>query len=289
MKQEQYKVLGHEVNYLVPETSTEFNALPHDAKVADPCLEEAKANIVYRSMNPDTRFLFLHGRSQAEVDAAAKETPPKTLSVIKGVEADVEEMTADLTDVASLGMKYASDGEVASSFARRVKVSKNKKGEVRKDESGNEITTFDEPEEQYYNRVLAGLVAAKKFASEDAARAHFDPTIKQIALEVPFDIMAGPREARGPKKLAAKYKLTAAKIIVAGTLDSFNTNQLTAIGKSYTLTNDETKMFEGVIPADGKRFTTDTNFKVSDKDAEAIGWLVKEWSDWKAQQAQNEL
>lgn len=285
MKKEPYKVLGHEVNYNVPETSTEFNALPHDPKVTDPCLEEAKANIVYRSMNPDTRFLFLHGRSQTEVDEAAKATPPKTLALIVGVEEQVESLTAEITDVASLGMKYASDGEVASSFSRRTKVRKSKDGSVKKNEAGEELTAFDEPEEQYYNRVIAGLVAAKKFASEDAVREHFQPLIESIAAEVPFDIMAGPREARGPKKLAAKYKLAAAKVILAGTLDSLNANQLTSINKSYTLTGDTAKMFEGTIPADGKRFTADTPFKVSDKDAEALGWLIKEWSDWRAQQA----
>ena len=288
MKQDKYKVLGHEVLYNVPETSAEFNALPHDEKVIDPCLEEAKANIVYRSMNPDTRFLFLHGRSQEEVDAAAKATPPKTLLLITGVEQAVETMTEDVTDVAALAMKYA-DGEVAQSFSRRTKVSKNKKGEVRKNDAGEEITSFDEPEEQYYNRVIAGLVAAKKFASEDAVRAHFQPLIASIANEVPFDIMAGPREARGPKKLAAKYKLAAAKVIVAGTLDSLNANQLVSISKSYTLTNDTSKMFEGTIPADGKRFTSDTSFKVSDKDAEALGWLIKEWSDWRATQAMTDI
>lgn len=289
MKQDTYKVLGHEVKYNVPETSAEFNALPHDAKVADPCLEEAKANIVYRSMNPDTRYLFLHGRSQVEVDAAAKETPPKVLSAIEGVEDQVLAMTTDVTDVASLNMKY-NDGEVAQSFARRTKVSKNKKGEIRKNEAGEEITTYDEPEEQYYTRVIAGLVAAKKFASEDAVRAHFQPLIEGIALnDVTFDIMAGPREARGPKKLAAKYKLAAAKVIVAGKIDSLNANQLVSISKSYTLTNDTSKMFEGTIPADGKSFETDTLFKVSDKDAEALGWLIKEWSDWRATQAMADI
>lgn len=288
MQTAKFKVLGHEIEYNVPASSAEFNALPHDPKVADPCLEEAKANIVYRSMNPDTRFLFLHGRSQVEVDAAAKETPPKTLSVIIGVEDEVRAMTEGITDVASLGMKYA-DGEVASSFERRTKVKKAKDGSVKKNEAGEELTSYDEPEEQYYNRVLAGLVAAKKFASEDAAREHFQTLIASIAIDVPFDIMAGPREARGPKKLAAKYKLAAAKVIVAGKVDSLNANQLTNIGKSYSLTGDTAKMFNGTIPADGKSFTTDTAFSVSDKDAEALGWLIKEWSDWRATQAMADI
>lgn len=275
MKNKEYKVLGHKVNYNVPETSAEFNKL--DPKREDAACDEAVANIVYRSMNPDTRFWFLHGRDAVE----AKDSAPAVAAIV-GVETLLEDM---FKDVVYDDKDKADDNTVA----RRTEIAKNAKGEV-KMKDGAEVTKFVEAEEVYYNRALALAVKYKKFASEDAARAHFQPLIEQIAAEVPFDVTQAERTDRGPKKLAAKYKLAAAKSIALGNVEKLNTGVLTKIGKVFSPTNDTTKMFTGKYPAkaaDGSE--TQVDFSVSDKDADTLGWLIKEYSDWKSQQELNVL
>ncbi len=254
MKQNEYKVLGHKVKYNVPENSAEFNLL--DPKRPDAACEEATSNIVYRGMNPETRYTFLHGRDAVE----AKDGKPG-VSAIVGVEAETE-------------------------IPRKTKPSLGKDGKARV-KDGVEVTVWDESEEVYYNRVLATLVETKKYASEDAARAHFDPLIVSIAAEVPFDVTQAERSERGPLKLAEKYKKTAAMVITNGTLDRVNSNQLAKIGKSFTLTNDTTKMYAGsVVVKEGEPAVT---YNVSDKDAEALGRLIKEYQDWKADQERNDF
>lgn len=253
MTKKEYKVLGHKVNYNVTESSAEFNKL--DPKRPDAANDEAVANIVYRSMNPDTRYWFLHGRSEEETKKLVEAGKlPSTAKAIVGVE---EETGID----------------------RKTEEVKGKDGKVRM-RDGVAVTRFTEAEEEYYKRAIAELVNEKKFSSEEAVREHFQPLIEQIALEVPFDIVAAESAERGPKKLAAKYKLAAAKSLSLGTVDGVNANLLSKINKSFTPTGDTEKLFEGVFEHNNEQVP----FKVSDKDAEAYGWLIKEYMDWKASQ-----
>lgn len=254
MKQKEYKVLGHKVAYSVPESSAEFNAL--DPKRADAACDEAVSNIIYRSLNPDTRYWFLHGRSEEETKKLVEAGKlPATATAIIGVE---EETGID----------------------RKVEELKDKEGKARV-KNGEPVTKFIEAEEVFYNRVLATLVADKKYASEDLARAHFQDLIASVAAEVPFDVASAEKTERGPKKLAIKYKNTAAKVLTLGNLDKVNANQLTKIGKSFEVSGDNTKLFAGSFEdSTGK----EVQFSVSDKDAEALGWLIKEYFDWKASQ-----
>ena len=269
MVKKEFKVLGHKVEYSVTESSQEFNKL--DTARTDAANDEAVANIVYRSMNPETRSVFLHGRDAEE----AKDGKPAVAGV-QGVEQQFEAMFD--------GVQYEPD-DVAKGFtiSRKTEVAKNAKGETRM-RDGVEVEKFIESEEAYYNRALAMSVKYKKFASEDAAREHFQPLIVGIAGAILFDPSAPPPSEKGPKKLAAKYKLAAAKSISLGTFDKVNANLLSKIGKTFVPTNDTSKLYTGKYPTkiDGK--DTEVDFSVSDKDAEALGWLIKEYQDWKSNQ-----
>jgi hypothetical protein len=252
MTTKEYRVLGHQVKYNVTESSEEFNKLDPGRK--DAANDEAVANIVYRGMNPITRYDFLHGREAVE----AKDGTP-AISAIKGVEAE-------------------------TGIDRKTEEVKGKDGKVRM-KDGVPMTRFIEAEEVFYNRVLEQLVQDKKFASEDAARAHFQPIIELIAKEVPFDVKAREAGERGPKKLPADCKLQAAKILTEGSTDNAN-SRFESIGKKFEPTGDTSVMFTGSFPgSDGK----DVSFNVSEKDAVTLGWLLKEWKAWYATQGLNQF
>lgn len=257
MIKQEFRVLGHKIHYNVAESSEEFNKL--DPKRKDAARDEAVNNIVYRSMNPDTRYWFLHGFSADDAKKLSESNPGTTYELYDGVEEE-------------------------TGIPRKTEPAKNKAGEVRM-KDGVEVTKFIEPEEVYYNRVIATLVSDKKYASEDVAREHFQPFIERIASYVPFDVTEAEHAERGPKKLAAKYKIAAAKAMSIGTVEKLNKLFEPAIGKTFTATNDSTKMFSGKYPhKDSSGDETQVDFSVSDKDAEQLGWLVKEYQDWKASQ-----
>lgn len=268
-----FKSLGHQIRYYVSATSADFNKL--DTKRPDACNEEATANIVYRSMHPDLRYWFLHGR-EAEV---AKDGAP-AITEIKGVESEV--LGWDIPVPPNFTFKDKSPVE---SWARATKVAKNAKGEVRKSADGTDIEVFDtakESEDDYYSRILAMSVAAKKFASEDAARDHWQTLAETIALEIPFDVEARERVSRLPARLPAKDKMTAAVLLVRGKATSFITDIFSQVRKDvvWEPTGDTTKMYVGKATVKGQ----EVDFNVSDKDAESLGRLVKEYREWKDSQ-----
>lgn len=258
MIKKEYKTLGHKVEYMVPADSAEFNKL--DPKRQDAANDEATANIVYRSMHPTVRFTFLHG---LDAEECKKLNESNTLNGITaepwvGLEAD-------------------------TGIDRFTEPVKGKDGKVRM-KDGEEVTRFIESEERYYDRVKSTLVEQKKYASEDAVADHYDPIVKRLASYVAFDPTETERVDRGPKKLAAKYKLTAAKVLAMGNVNNVNANQLSKINKSFTPTaavGPEDKMYSGTyVDASGK----EVQFTVLDADADTLGWLIKEYSDWKANQ-----
>jgi len=272
MKEQKFKVLGHEIYYTVAESSAEFNKL--DLIRPDAACAEANNNIVYRSMNPFTRDWFLHGFDLADDDVKKLVAANPTFEYIpfEGVESEMETLLANAP---------LEPNEIPT---RKRIVAKNAKGEVRT-KDGVEVTKFDESQEIYYNRILQLAVKYKKFGSEDLARDHFDPIIKRLASYVPFDVTEREIGERGPKKLAGRFKLAASKSLAVGSIDKLNKLFSTTINKQFTPTNDTSKMFTGKYPnkaADGSEVQVD--FNVSDKDAEALGWLVKEYQDWKSTQ-----
>jgi len=269
--------LGHTIRYYVSASSADFNKL--DGARVDACNDEASANIIYRTMNPDFRHWFLHGR-EAE---PAKDGVPE-VSLLKGVEEEVLGWQLPVPP----GFTY-KDKTPVDSWARATKVAKNAKGEVRL-KDGEQIEVFDtskETEDDYYSRVIAMAVAAKKFASEDAALAHWQQLAEQVALECVFDVKARERTFKGPAKLPLKDKLTAAVMIVRGKVDSFLSTNMVQVreGVTWTATSDTTKMFSGKATVKGQ----EVDYNVSDKDAESLGRLVKEYREWKATQASDAL
>jgi hypothetical protein len=274
---EEYSVLGHKVNYKVPVSASDIDRL--DPKQPTACRDIAVQNVVYHIMNGDTRDIFLHGHEAIKKGEKDPFTLTEALSdrpAFAGVE---NEANSWGLDVASLGLK--NDGTAIVDFSRYTKPTKNAKGEVRKDTSGDVITTFDESEKSFYDRVLSMAVLLKKFSSEDAARAHFQPSMDYVSSNVVFDITKKEGAARGPVKLPAKYKLVAAKILATGQIDRFNEMFKASTAEQFTATNDMTKPFTGEYEnKDG----TKSQFNVSDADASNLGWMFKRYWDWKQDQ-----
>lgn len=269
------KVMGHEVTYMVTGSSIDFNKL--DSKRTDAANDEAVNNIVYRSMNPWTRYYFLHGRDEVKATDGTI-----TTTAIVGFEDQIEKLASgiELTD---------DDKTKGQTFARKTSVvMKDGKPKLK---DGVEVTRFDEAEDEYYKRALALAVKYKIFSSIESAQATFDSQMKSIATEVVFDVAASESAERGPKKLAAKYKITAAVILTKGTLAKVNENLLSKISESFEPKNDTSKMFTGKtlvktnkLDAEGKPVFIEVEYNVSDSDAEALGWLYKRYQDWKNEQ-----
>lgn len=261
MTTKEYRTLGYALPFEVPDSVEEFNknAWKADAGEGNPCLNEGINNIIYRGSLAEFRYIFLHGREEKKDD--------------KGV----------VLETAIVGVEDQTE------VKRQTEEVKGKDGKVRV-KDGEPVTKFTESEEKYFDRVIATLVESKKFASEDLARAHFEPFAKQVAAEVRFDAAAKEKSFAGPRKLAARYKLTAARIIAAGTIAKANTNYLSNIGKVFEPTGDTSKLYKGsyevLDPATKKPTGKTAEVEVSDKDAETLGWLLKEYQDWKASQEQ---
>jgi len=253
MKQQKYSSLGLDVNLSVPETLDEFDA---NAKKAGACLAEAISNVVYRGSLAEFRYHFLHGISQQEIDEDKEHaTFAEGTQPIQGVEdlTKIERKTVQVKDKA--GNPVVKDGEP--------------------------VTNFDpeDSEAKYFKRVCA---------EKSVEPSSFQSTADAVATALVFDASASERKATGPKKLAAKYKEKAAAVIANGTTETFITAKFVpTVGRTptFTLTNDQTKTFS----VTWKSGDATKNATVSDKDAEALGWLVKEYSDAIAAQATGSL
>lgn len=250
------KALGMEGNATEPSSVEEFDQI---AKKAGTCLQRAREYVRFHITLGDVRSLFLHGQEGKPTTDTSPEQPK-----IIGV-------------------------EESSGIDRKTKpVLKEGKPVVR---DGEAVTEYDETEGKFFDRVIATLVADGKFATEEDAKASFQPLFDQVISIVGFPAEASQRKASGPKKLAAKYKQSAAVVLTRGTTDRVNNNQLAKINKTFTATNDTSKMFTGKasVPTgkqddSGKPVYAEVDYNVSDKDAEALGWLLKEYSDWKSTQ-----
>jgi len=163
-------------------------------------------------------------------------------------------------------------------------VERKMKGTGKKDKDQNEIMVPDESEGKYASRVMAtqGWEDLKQFQPDlDSIARNYKGEGEETAAPLAVDIKQRERKSAGPKKLADAYKLTAAKIITNGTIDKAN-RQLANINKTFTPTNDQTKLYkkEYVDDKTGEKKTVE----VSDADAETLGWMLKEFAAW--QQAQ---
>ena len=244
MKTAKYSSLGLDVNLSVPETVEEFD---QNAGKPGACLSEATNNVVYRGSLADFRYHFLHGVDQKEIDADKDHKQfVEGTTPIQGVEAltKIERKTVPVLDKA--GKPVVRDGV--------------------------EVETFDpeDSEAKYFKRVLA------ETKTEATA---YQSVADAVAKALVFDASASERKSGLPKKLAAKYKLSAGQLL-AGMMnyDKFAAAYEKTVGTplAFTKTDDMTKSFAvEYTKKSGEKLTA----TVSDKDAETLGWLVKKYND----------
>jgi hypothetical protein len=253
--------LGMEFQLTVPESAEEFDTGPRSSNLvpagkAGECLAQAIRAIVAWDVNASFRYYFLHGIGQDDLDKDKDHVLfAEGTSPVAGVEelSKIERMTVPVKDKA--GNPVVKDGEP--------------------------VTNFDpnDSEAKYFKRVLA------ETKTEAASYQH---VADAVAASLVFNAAPTERAAVGPKKLAAKYKEKAAAVIANGTTDTFIQSKfIPVVGRTptFTLTNDQTKTFS----VTWKSGDATKNATVSDKDAEALGWLVKEYSDAIAAQATGSL
>ena len=186
------------------------------AKREGACLDEATNNAVYRGYLGNFRADLLHGR---EADAE------NGIAAFKGLEeaTGVERLTKD-------------SGK------------KNAKGEA--------IEVYDETEEEYKDRVVAGgritVAELQQMADELTSITAFDPSARE-------------RKPSAPKKLAEKWLTHAKAILKKGQIEELNKRLQKQIAKTFEVSGD------------------------AEKDAIALGWLVKEYSDSLAEQTISKL
>jgi hypothetical protein len=259
MKKEKYSSLGLDIDLSVPDSEAEFNA---NAGKEGACLAEATNNVVYRGMLATFRYHFLHGISEKDLadDSSHKSfvegtTPIEGVDVVTGIE------RKEVPVLDKEGKPRIVDGEPLTQYDP------------------------DDSEAKYFKRVCA----EKNLKPEN-----FQDLANRIAAALVFDASASERKAVGPKKLAAKYKEKAARILAGNNVAALQAKYEglvrnpdgSAKSFSFTATNDQTKTF--VVKwknGDG----AEQSATVSDKDAESLGWLAKEYVDAVAAQGLDQV
>ena len=229
MKAMTCKSLGLNVNLSVPATYAEFDSL---AKKENAALDEAIKNVVYRGTLAEFRDVLLHGRK-----------------------ADTEKGITAIT-----GMDDLFKAE------RKTKPVLDKAGAVKKNAKGEELTAYDETEEEFFDRI----VAANSITEADQQK-----LADVVASQLVFDPSATERKPAAPKKLAAKYVENAKKLIAGGKIDELNKRLSKAINKTFTPVTTLT---------DGQ-----TQEQLDAANAETLGWLVKEFVEWNEAQTMAKL
>lgn len=169
--------------------------------------------------------------------------------------------------------------EVTGIERKQVEV-KDAKGVV-KMKDNQPVMKFDESEEVYFKRVLA----AKNMKADD-----FEELGQKIADLLVFNPEAKESTGRtAPVRLARKYKDRAGAMIANGNVEAFGAKYTELTGKpfSFTETKDLEKTFTATWTPSG---TTETKTAtVSDKDADALGWLAKEYAETYAARALDQV
>lgn len=248
MKTEKYKSLGLTIALQVPTSVEEFDK---SAGKTGACLESANGNAVYRGSLAVFRDAFLHGISEADLNAeGAAKTYAAGTKPIKGIEA-------------------------ITGIDRKTVVLKDKDGKPRTDKSGAPLEAYDseDSEAKYFGRVCDELVKQGKFADRETAAASFQPVADAVAAAILFDASETTR-VLGPKKLAAVWKATA-KAFLLGEANPARG------GKPYELANLQKELkkslgreFVLLNGDDGKPLPAG-----DDKNIEALGWMCKEYKD----------
>ena len=167
--------------------------------------------------------------------------------------------------------------EEASGVEREKKV-------VGKTKAGKDIIQW-EADGRYVKRAMAAkgwddLTQFQTQLEEQCRNYKESEDVNAMAAPLAVDVKGREYAAKGPKRLAAIYKITAARVLAANSVDAFNSKRLVDIGKTFVPTGDTSKMFDATFEDNGST----KKVSVSDKDAEALGWMVKEWNDWRSKQ-----
>jgi hypothetical protein len=143
-------------------------------------VREGNRNILYRQTLPEFRGVFLHGR-----DA----DPEAGLEAIKGL----EEQTG-------ITRKYVITTPAVIDPST---------GNVTKEE----VSKWDETEDDFHTRLIASVVARGDYPSEEAAMAAFAPFAQRCMDAVAFDPSKTERKSAGPRKTPQTYIEVAREII----------------------------------------------------------------------------
>lgn len=182
------KSLGFKLNKAVPDSIEEFDKL---AKESGAGLREANRNVLYRSTLASFRNTFLHG-----ADAEGEEGSEGYIPAIVGL-------------------------DKKTGIERAVKVTKpavkNEAGEITTDE----VSAWDETEDDYFKRVLATLVKDGKYSDLDTAQASLLAEAQAVLDMIPFDPSKTERKSAGPKKTPANYIKVADYLVTkAGSIEA---------------------------------------------------------------------
>ena len=162
---------------------------------------------------------------------------------------EVKDEQGNIVQVAITGMEDAFGVE------RKTKPVLNKDGTAKMSD-GKPVLTYDEKEEAFYERVVA-----TKGISEADQTAFIQAVVDQL----PWDPSTAERKPRAPKKLAAVWLEHAKKFLAGGKVAELSKRLHKSIGKEFVPTGDAAK------------------------DTETLGWLVKEYTEWSAQQSLGKL
>ena len=132
----------------------------------------------------------------------------------------------------------------------------DKDGKPKKNAKGEELTKYSETEEDFFKRIVA---------THNVTEADQQSLMSTVCAAITFDPSATERKPAVPKKLAAKYVENAKKLLAGGKIEELNKRLHKTIGNVFTATGDETK------------------------DAEALGWLVREFVEWNEAQTMAKL
>lgn len=164
MKQRKYSSLGLDIHLAVPSFVEEFNELAKSKDPqANPCLDEATNNIVYRGSLAEFREVFLHGRAE-EKDAQGNVTASK----IDGVE------------------------QVTGIARKTVPVLDKDDKPVLKDGVAQETWDKEDSEAKYFKRVCA---------EKGVEPSSFQALAQTVADSIVFDPSATERKPSAPKNL----------------------------------------------------------------------------------------
>lgn len=193
MQATEVKSLGYKLNYNVPSSIEEFDQL---AKESGAGLREANRNVLYRSVLAQFRNAFLHG-----LDADEGQEAIEGLDKLTGVERNFKVTKPEVRD---------GDGKITQ----------------------EEVSAWDETEDEYYKRVMATLVKNGNYPSVEAAEAAFAGHAQAVLSAIPFDPSKTERKSSGPKKVPATYVDVAKEIIAQGGADKAAAKLSSVLGRT---------------------------------------------------------